>query len=377
DWAIVFLGFAFCVTVLVVTNQWRDEVLSRYFLALVGPTSIALALGLRELARRWWLRPFSSGAVGMLGVVALSAPLFVIRPAYALPPRYPDASAVTIPSPTDVVFARQIELLGYDLDATRISPGSTIHLTLFYRALVPIRQDYPLTITLGSPLPGQSKAIELLRTYPGRGMDQTSRWVPGQVIADRYTLDIPPAVIDSHTWRLLVGFGGLPPGSGEGGATATPTPLRLLAVDGVPPATVPPEVALASPVTFGEQIQLIGAATTVAGGRVQVRLWWKALAAPRANYTTFVHLTRDPSQPPVAVGDSPPLGGSFPTSDWRLGEVIADSYSLTPPAASPSGSYLITVGLYDPATGQRLPATMPPSGPLPADAAIVGRVVLP
>jgi hypothetical protein len=53
--------------------------------------------------------------------------------------------------------------------------------------------------------------------------------------------------------------------------------------------------------------------------------------------------------------DSPPVGGSRPTTGWRVGELIEDRYGLLIPANVPPGEYTIQVGMYDPATLARLP----------------------
>ena len=53
----------------------------------------------------------------------------------------------------------------------------------------------------------------------------------------------------------------------------------------------------------------------------------------------------------VAQWDQQPLGGFFPTSQWRPGEIVPDEIVLPLP---PDGSE-IRVGLYDPNTSQRLP----------------------
>ncbi|MCB0196406.1 MAG: hypothetical protein KDJ65_30920, partial [Anaerolineae bacterium] len=56
----------------------------------------------------------------------------------------------------------------------------------------------------------------------------------------------------------------------------------------------------------------------------------------------------------VAQKDQPPLSGTYPTSLWDPGEIIADELSLPIPDTLPSGSYTLVIGLYELSSGQRL-----------------------
>lgn len=373
DVVITFLAFAFWCAILVLIEHWSENLWSRYLRALVGPVSIALAVGLRELGRIRPLRFLPNTIAGGLGVIALATPFVVIRPAYALPTRYPAASALTIPHPIDARFGERIQLLGYELGQDRVAPGETIQLTLYERALMPMQRDYTLNISLGSPIPGQAEGIELLKTYPGRGMDQTSRWKTGEIIEDRYQLRIPDSAAGLRAWRLLVGFQDLSTPVRQRDDLGPLVPLTTIAVTRSAQPSVPTGAALAAPVSFGDQIQLLGATVSPEGSGAQIHLWWRALATPPADYTVFVHLTSDPFRPPVATGDSPPVRGTFPTSLWRSGDVIEDIHWLDLPSTTAPGDYVVVVGLYQPADGQRLIARSA-SAQLPANAEPLGRL---
>jgi hypothetical protein len=53
--------------------------------------------------------------------------------------------------------------------------------------------------------------------------------------------------------------------------------------------------------------------------------------------------------------DRPPTDGTYPTSLWDPGEVIRDSIRVPVRAPVPAGEYEIVIGLYDFASGKRLP----------------------
>jgi hypothetical protein len=71
------------------------------------------------------------------------------------------------------------------------------------------------------------------------------------------------------------------------------------------------------------------------------------------DYHTFIHLL-GPDGQIVAQADAPPMQGQYPTLFWQMDEELLDSYVLQVPADVPPGEYLLRIGLYELATGQRL-----------------------
>ncbi len=94
--------------------------------------------------------------------------------------------------------------------------------------------------------------------------------------------------------------------------------------------------------------------TAVGGQSIDITLQWQATATPSQDYTIFFQLL-DPTQTYLLGADSPPLNGDYPTSLWRAGDTITESRTLTLPANLPAGDYWLATGLYDPASGARLP----------------------
>ncbi len=135
-------------------------------------------------------------------------------------------------------------------------------------------------------------------------------------------------------------------------------------------------------VKFGEQVLLVGydlSETTVhAGTRLWVTLYWEALQTMDEDYSVFVHLVDDRGVT-IVQRDSWPGAGNDPTSDWQVGQVRRDVYPLDVPASLlAQGPCRIQVGLYDHATGQRLPAYSQDGGAvdlavLPAELGLEGE----
>jgi len=113
-------------------------------------------------------------------------------------------------------------------------------------------------------------------------------------------------------------------------------------------------------VTFGKCLKLLGYRTdrTVvqAGEELSVILYWQSLCPVDRDYSVFVHLLDD-FESVIAGIDTYPGLGSYPTSQWQPGYVIADSYTLhVPGKVIASNSARLEVGLSDSDTETRLAA---------------------
>ncbi len=84
-------------------------------------------------------------------------------------------------------------------------------------------------------------------------------------------------------------------------------------------------------------------------------LAWRAVSPPRADYVVFAQLL-DSQGRLAAQRDMPPSGGTGRMSRWEPGSIIDDPIGLRVPANLAPGDYRWIIGLYDPATGRRLPA---------------------
>ena len=116
---------------------------------------------------------------------------------------------------------------------------------------------------------------------------------------------------------------------------------------------------LAQPVaaTFGrgsQAIHLTGfEVDALTGEQLKFRLAWESEQTPGTDYTVFTQLL-DQNGQLAASFDRPPLDGAYPSSTWLPGQTIIDPRYL-PLTDVPPGDYDLIVGLYDPATGERLP----------------------
>ncbi|MCP4167480.1 MAG: hypothetical protein GY759_16545 [Chloroflexi bacterium] len=100
-----------------------------------------------------------------------------------------------------------IELIGYDLESQTYSPGDTIHLTVYFRALSEMAPDYTLSVQLlgehnptsNGPLWAQFDGEPCQRYYP------TSAWIEDDILRERIVLTIPPET-PPGSYDLHIGF---------------------------------------------------------------------------------------------------------------------------------------------------------------------------
>ena len=90
------------------------------------------------------------------------------------------------------------------------------------------------------------------------------------------------------------------------------------------------------------------------GQDLSVVLHWQARSPVWGHYTAFVHLTDEDGRL-LAQIDRPPLGGLYPTTQWRPGPTMPDLYLLSLPDDMAPGRYRLVVGLYETHTREVLP----------------------
>jgi len=159
-------------------------------------------------------------------------------------------------------------------------------------------------------------------------------------------------------------------------------PEFVVSFDGIPYAWVhrpgaEPLIPRQTNARLGKAIRLVGyrlAQDEVApGDALLLTLYWRARASIGGNYTVFVHLQGADGRL-VAQQDNPPVRGTQPTDGWEIGAIVEDPYEIHIPLDASSGDYTLSVGMYDPATLERLPAFAADGGRLPEDRVMLTTV---
>ena len=99
---------------------------------------------------------------------------------------------------------------------------------------------------------------------------------------------------------------------------------------------------------FDEQIELLGFDTIPskhkAGAPLVITLYFKCLKKTTRDYQVFIHAERKRHY--RLRGDHTPVNGSYPTTKWKPGQYIKDSYELDIPPDAKEGKLDIKVGLF-------------------------------
>ena len=119
-----------------------------------------------------------------------------------------------------------------------------------------------------------------------------------------------------------------------------------------------PEVAYPLNANVGDGLILLGYSLEIrraaSACQLDLDLYWQASKAIAGDYKVFVHWC-DGGDTILTQQDNRPAYDLQPTWLWHPGEVIEDHYSLALPLDPPPEDTVVYVGMYDPATGTRLP----------------------
>jgi 4-amino-4-deoxy-L-arabinose transferase-like glycosyltransferase len=121
---------------------------------------------------------------------------------------------------------------------------------------------------------------------------------------------------------------------------------------------LPADISHPLGLTLGDVVHLRGfdldQTNAAPGGTLPLTLYWEADGPTDLDYTVFVHLL-GPDGLVHGQVDTFPGGGVAPTSSWAAGQVVVDEIALPVAEDAPAGVYHVAVGMYEAASGGRLP----------------------
>ncbi len=257
--------------------------------------------------------------------------------------------AVEVPRPMIRRLADGLELMGTAPLAAEARPGEALEVGLFWRATTALSADYQAVLELRGPggEPWGERRVPLAGTdYPPR------RWKPGETLRAQHRLRLRPEA-GPGTATLLVSVA-----DPAGESRSEPVEIGQVQVPARQRNYAPPSMQHNSGVALGEKARLLGfdleRSSARPGETLPVALYWQGMAPMDASYTVFLQLLGADGRL-YGQRDSLPGGGQLPTTGWAPGEVIADRYELPVAQDAPPGEYRLIAGMYDAATGRRLP----------------------
>jgi hypothetical protein len=355
--AIAAMSFTALIVALAALLRWTSITKAsqgRLLFPIVAGLALLLATGLlrvqdslRAAAPVRFFAPLVAGALAVLTVIA---PFAYLRPAYAEPQRFAYESGLpTVLTRTELRFDDKIRWLGFVVNTPRqrVAPGEILDVTLYWQGLAPMTRNYSAFIKLFGPGDVEVLGID---TYPGGGMFQTTRWTPGEIIADRYRLRLPETmtVTMPSLLRLDVGFYDF---------TAGPEAGRLATFDGAGAPTGRQRYPAASlgvggafpPVPGVQRLShadVVGATAALqSDGVVLIDVTWRVRRDIEADYTVFAQLFNAQGKK-VGQKDGPAANGDLPARFWRAGDTVRDRRFIVPDQALVPGIYTLKFGLY-------------------------------
>ncbi len=274
---------------------------------------------------------------------------------------------LAIPYPLRASFADKLILLGYDRPSF-VRPDGSVILTLYWQRLREGQVDYNIALQLvdeGGEVLWQENVPPLFGEHP------TSRWGVGKIVQTSHDLTMPSLRLLNSTAGEVGLLVGLSRDSGEMlpvrsiwlAPLSEWRPLRPIQVRSAPLTGGPS-------INFDNRILLLGYdldPSTVSeaasghrrqqlgpGETLELALTWQSLKRMDEDYTVFVHIL-DQEQRIWGQEDIGPIQGTYPTSQWKEGEIIEDIHSVQLSYEAPPGEYQIEIGLYLLSTMTRLP----------------------
>lgn len=352
----------------------------RLMFAAIGAIAILIVWGwLSIIPKRY--KGWGAGIIAALFLtLAIAAPIAYIAPAYAQPPilTMDDLPADLVPLHVD--FGGQMALLGYLPLTTQAKPGDAIPVTLYWRVLAPMTQDYSVFVHL---LSDQDLIVGQRDMYPGQGTYPTTLWNTGDIIADTYVVPVLPATLTPTVAQVEVGLYDLQSGARLPVLDETGAPVsdnvrfgHIELVRNQQGEPIPGDIP--NPVQFNlaNQIALVGyeldRTAAQPGETFNLVLYWRALRDIEINYAVFTQII-DENANKWAQKDAWPQEGNAPTATWTAGQLIEDHYALVVNPDAPSGAYDLLVGMYGANDGKRL-SLLGEAGQVQADYIILGKV---
>jgi hypothetical protein len=180
----------------------------------------------------------------------------------------------------------------------------------------------------------------------------TDQWQQGDAWTGIHPVYIP-GNLDAGTYTVAIQL--FDP---SGKAAGTSVPIGQMAVTTPPRNFSIPRMGVTADTAWQNGINLLGydlkSLRIKQGDGLNLTLYWQTDRNVHTSLTIFIHIY-DESGKNVTQQDTIPLNGSRPTTGWASGEVLTDPHAIFIPLTTTPGRYWIRIGLYDAATGIRVP----------------------
>ena len=284
------------------------------------------------------------------------------------PPTAPPIHTLPIEQPLDAILDDALSLVGYSATPGPLQPGEDLAVSLFWQALPGLSDFAPGDLFTVIQLLDDNDHVVAAWEGPPVAWHPTHTWGTGELVHSQHAIRLP-ATVPNGRYRLVAGVFDADSGQrltarwGKGPwgllkQSRDTVPLGTVDVAGREHIMTPPQLRTPLQAELADVGRLLGyvlpAMEVTPGGTLDLTLYWQVNESTGDRLSVFVHLL-DAQDTIIGQSDGEPGNGAYPTSSWVPGETLTDRRTLTVRADAPAGPATLVVGLYDPATGKRVP----------------------
>jgi 4-amino-4-deoxy-L-arabinose transferase-like glycosyltransferase len=325
---------------------------ARYLFPAAFTMAALIVVGLNGLLGWRHERGVSLAILVVLCAYAALLPALLVLPKYAPPPTISETDLPEQAKIVNLPVVEGLELVAYSPRIDRLVPGQNLSLMLYWRAVGDrqTRKDPKIELVLLDE-DGTTLDSDMSWPVPSASPDV---WQADRLYVSEAILHLPPDQLVSRASMTIT------PLMAEGGEFVEGEPLLVEEFIGSGGLSSADEFDIPNARTevFVSEISLRGFAapwSSVAPGTIlPIDLYWEVLQKPSENYTVFIHVYDDANNL-VAQYDRPAGGEAHPSSSWKKGQVLRDTYPLMIPEAVPAGRYQVRIGMYTWPSLTRLP----------------------
>jgi hypothetical protein len=295
---------------------------------------------------------------GVVALVALSAPFWLLKPAFSMPTPLDEAEIAELQPAIGWRYGPSVdepvaELVSVTPHEETRHAGSMMIVDVCWRALAQSERPYSALIHVIGP---ENQLITNRRTYPGLGHYPTTIWQPGDVFCDTVRLLVWENVPETLVYKIEIAMLDIEESKRVPIFDALGNPVEAAFADEILITAKDSKIPFTTPQENGEAVQLVDYQLPKewhVGQDHPFTLRWGVADNLNQDYQIFAHLRDPETDKNVAQADGPPLDGWYPTSWWPAGEIIVDNRTFPLSEDTPPGTYELYVGLYDLASGAR------------------------
>lgn len=205
---------------------------------------------------------------------------------------------------------------------------------------------------------------------PDNGYAPTNEWKVGRSVGDQYALVLPPT-LPTGEYQITVGVHPVDDGnylqafSPSGDPLGTDVAIATVRIeknkDSFTASQLLSKLELEQPYFVDmSELRLLGSKPTpkqvTTGDTMHVGIYWRAREKPRGDYLVAVQLL-DVSGHIAFEQKDRPVAGTYPTTEWDIGEVLLDWHDFVIPSSITPGEYTVRVALVNATDGELLGET--------------------